>query len=203
MANGEAPSMYEHGAIAMSAARLAEWPLSASLSGLLLTSGLPDLTAETAVLGLIFTDPRLVSSAEGSGGRYLTIGFEVWDPEESTIAIDLRNDSVVARQTSDGAVVFINSDLSSLISFLAVFRDFLSAARRDDEPTVMTAVEARERLAAMKRGEISRAAPRRPAFDRRTALAAMRKTFTAIDGKALRRNRWWTLILEQAADEQL
>jgi hypothetical protein len=186
--------LYRQGRLPLSADQLAGLPISDALKGFLESHGLPVVARNDSTLGVIFTPPVAVDS------EFLSIGHEVWGPEELQIALNLQTEAVVARDASTGETTFINTDLRCLLTFLSEFKAFLSRWRTHDAPTIMTQAQARERLAAMRRGEL-RPKPAPAKKETRSGdLAKVRNRLKALDAKAFEPDSWWGRIFEQAKD---
>ncbi|WP_181024433.1 SUKH-4 family immunity protein [Paenibacillus sp. UNC499MF] len=103
--------------------------------------------------------------------------------------------------SASGQTGFVNSDIHLFLLFLSCVRSFIASHSEDDQPTIWTAEEMRERLAAFQRGEIVSQRPNRPIFDRKAELTRMRAMFEEKDAASLAdEDHWWSRVLEQLED---
>jgi hypothetical protein len=193
--------LYAQGRISIAADRLRDMGLDEATVELLSRQGLPCLTGEHSLLGLTFDEPFLLRL--DIQGTVVAIARETWAPD-LYVAISPRSGHVVAVSRNPGAgTTFINSSAGQFLAFLGHALEFFSRASKDaDPPTTMTLAQARERLAALRRGDIRPKAAIMP-FDRQKETARLRQVFKKADPAALVSETWWDRILEQIDDGQI
>lgn len=195
-------SLYQNGRINFAPSVLQALPLSPALVDLMETQGLPLFSKDNAVLGVVFQVSDVVRVIDVGTRRFLDIGCEVWQPDVLRLGIELGSEAVYAVNIDVGAEAsFINASLPTLLLFLAGFQDFLERARQIDAVSVMTQEQARERLAALRRGEIRpKAAPPTP-FNRAAELSKIKLDLKREDPTAFSdKESWWNRVFEQAED---
>jgi hypothetical protein len=94
----------------------------------------------------------------------------------------------------------LNRDRTRLEGFLDALADHLRSGTDDPGPTVMTAEQAAERLAAFRAGRITPDRKPTPEVSDRERVAELRRRLTRIDPAALHPGSWWHLTLEQIDD---
>ncbi|QBG95179.1 hypothetical protein EYC55_06285 [Xanthomonas oryzae] len=164
--------------------------LSDESERILIDHGLPG-TLEPSVLGLSFVSPF----KKGINDRfYLVFAREEWAPD---LWIALNDSGKVYAVNGDKCDVFVNSTLAKFLAFVGKIQKFLIAAKVDDTgPIVRSQAEMRERLEAMRRGELQPAVKRK-VFDRKSALSELYTELKEIDSTALQSESWWSRISEQ------
>ncbi|MFE4570576.1 SUKH-4 family immunity protein [Paenibacillus chitinolyticus] len=175
--------------------------LPEKIEAFLLKEGLPLIEpADAAVLGVrfqSFTDMGLLYDGEH---KLLPIGYE-WEPESSILGLAQGSGHLYSFHPASGQTGFVNSDIHLFLLFLSCVRSFIASHSEGDQPTIWTAEEMRERLAAFQRGEIVPKRPNRPVFDRKAELTRMRAMFEEKDAASLAdENHWWSCVLEQLED---
>lgn len=193
--------LYAQGRISIAADRIRNLGLDEATVELLSRQGLPRLTGARGLLGLAFDEPFLLRL--GDQGTAVAIARETWAPD-LYVVISPRSGHVVAVSGKPGEeTTFINSSAGQFLAFLGHALEFFSHASKDaDPPTTMTLAQARERLAALRRGDIR---PKTVAvsFDRQKEAARLRQVFKETDPAALVSETWWDRVLEQIDDGQI
>lgn len=191
-------NLYAHGRIAVAPDTLRPLSIDSALAGFLSTQGLPDLPPDDKLLGLSFKQPFAHKAANGS--NVLIVAFEQW-AESLYIGIEPKNEHVLALSGQQEYVTFINSSLPQFLDFLAMAQDFFNRAPELDDPgTPMTLEQAREEIAALRRGEIRPKSSSPSSFNRPKEVKRIRQQFRQIDAPALIGGTWWNRILEQMED---
>ncbi|GIP32139.1 SUKH-4 family immunity protein [Paenibacillus sp. J2TS4] len=166
----------------------------------LLDEGLPLVDPAHAVLGVrfqSFPDMGLIQAGEQ---KLLPIGYE-WEPETAVLGLAEHSGHVYSFHPASGQAGFVNTDIRRFLLFLSCIRSFTASQSEGDTATHMTLEEARERLAAFRRGEVVPKPPKRQAFNRKAELARMRARFEEEDASSLaEENHWWNCVLEQLED---
>ncbi|AKN94242.1 hypothetical protein ACU10_15580 [Xanthomonas oryzae pv. oryzicola] len=157
---------------------------------ILIDHGLPG-KLEPPVLGLSFVKPFKKVMSDRS---CLVFASEEWAPD---LWIALNDSGEVYAVNGDKCDVFVNSTLAKFLAFVGKIQQFLIAAKVDDTgPIVRSQAEMRERLEAMRRGEV-RPVVKRKVFNRKSAISELNAEFKEIDSTALQGESWWSRILEQ------
>ncbi|WP_081607630.1 SUKH-4 family immunity protein [Rhodococcus triatomae] len=121
------------------------------------------------------------------GGEFQIVEFE---DDATTAAID----------ASTGVVHPLNRDRTCLECFVDALAAHLRSGMDDPGPTVMTADQATERLAALRAGRITPRIEPVPAVPDRERAAELRRRLNRIDPAALLPGGWWHVTLEQIDD---
>lgn len=197
-----ADTLYRNGRIKFPPGALQGLAFSSALVDLLEERGLPLFSKDDAVLGVVFQTYDVARVVEAGKRRFLDIGCVVWEPERLRIGVELGSEAVYAIDLAVGAKPgFVNTDLPTLLEFLSGFQGFFGRARQGDAVSIMTQDQARERLAALRRGEVRPAATPKAQFDRTTELSKMKIDFERKDPAAFSdEESWWNRIFEQAED---
>jgi hypothetical protein len=191
-------NLYAHGQIIVAPDVLRQLGVDGALADFLSTQGLPNLPTEPMLLGLRFEQPFGYKAADGSD--VAVIANERW-AKGLYIGIEPKHKHVLAVSDGQQGALFINSSLHQFLDFLATAQNFFSrASKQADQPTTMTIEQARERLAALRRGEIQPKSPPTSPFDRAKEIKRARQLFREIDAPALVGRTWWNRILEQLDD---
>ena len=195
-------ALYRSGRIKFLPGALQALTLSPTLADLLVKQGVPLFSKDNAVLGVVFQVSDVARVIELGKRRFLDIGCQAWDPAVLRIGLELGSEAVFAVSVDAKAEAsFINTNLPSFLSFLAGFQGFLDRARQPDVASIMTQEQARERLAALRRGEVRPAAAQATQFDRAAELSKIKLEFKREDPAAFSdKESWWSRILEQAED---
>lgn len=197
-----ADALYRNGRIKFPPGALQGLAFSSAFVDLLEERGLPLFSKDDAVLGVVFQTSDVARVIEASKRRFLDVGCVVWDPGRLRIGVELESEAVYALDLAvDAEPGFINTGLPTLLGFLAGFQEFFERARQGDAVSVMTQEQARERLAALRRGEVRPTATPRTPFDRAAELSKMKIDFERKDPPAFfDEESWWNRIFEQAED---
>jgi hypothetical protein len=162
----------------------------------ILRKGLPRLEKQQLVLGVEFKAGGWVDCG---GERFFLFGRETW---ADNLGLGIREGDGRVFAISEGVSnlpVFINSSFGKYIEFLELTADFFDRSKQGDSgATVMSAEQARERLAAMRRGEVKPA--KSVIFDREKEVEKLKKMFLEIDPDALDDDFRWAIVLEQIED---
>ncbi|WIX05815.1 hypothetical protein [Xanthomonas oryzae] len=90
--------------------------------------------------------------------------------------------------------------MKKFLVFIAAVQWFLIAAKAENSvPRTMSLAAARQRLDAMRRGEI-RPSVKPISFDRAAELSKLGDYLKSIDALALRPESWWSSVMEQFND---
>lgn len=198
MSEANISNLYAHGQIVVAIDVLHQLGLDGALADFLSIQGLPSMPAESPLLGLRFEPP--FGYRTKNGFNIVIIAQERW-AEGLYIGIDPEDEHVLAVSDQQERAVFINSSLRQFLDFLAIARFFFArTSKQADQATTMTLEQARERLAALRRGEIKPKSPPSAPFDRTKEVTRIRQQFRQIDAPALVGGTWWNRILEQMED---
>lgn len=162
----------------------------------ILRKGLPRLEKEQSVLGVEFKAGGWVDCG---GESFFLCGHETW-ADNLDIGVRKGDGRIYAISgIASNPPVFINSSFDRFIGFLELAADFFDRSKQGGSgATVMSAEQARERLAAMRRGEVKPA--KSVIFDREKEVEKLKKVFLEIDPDALDGDFWWAIVLEQIED---
>jgi len=122
-------------------------------------------------------------------------GGELW-------IIERADGSTAVYDERTGRVERLNTDRAATSESLAAFAAYFEAERAD-EPSVMTAARAAERLTELRAGQIRPGVRSQSGESRRDRVKTLRRRLTQIDAKALGRGSWWRICVEQIQDDIL
>lgn len=122
-------------------------------------------------------------------------GGELWIVERA-------DGSTAVYDERTGRVERLNTNRAATSECLAAFAAYFDPDRAD-EPSVMTAAQAAERLAALRAGRTRPAMRSQNGDSRRDRVTILRRRLTQIDAKALGRDSWWRICMEQIQDDIL
>lgn len=197
MSNTDIDNLYAHGQITMAHRELGLLGIDGDLADFLAARGLPKMAPENPLLGVRFREPSIVQGAFDA--EVVTVADETWS-DGLYIGIERSTGHILGNSDQPGAAVFINSSLIQFLRFLAAAQEFLSrASRSSDQASAMTLQQARDRLAALRRGDIQPSANADP-FDRSAEIERMRELLRQVDPVALTPDTWWDRVLEQMDD---
>lgn len=147
-----------------------------------------------ATLGVVLDTTGTPPEVTVDGDRLSVIGY-AWEPTTELIAVDHAG-AVWSYSPDRDSRVLMNSSIDALRRFLDLFAEFF-AATAGPPPATYTAEQMAERLAALRRGEITPAAAKPD--NRKARIKQLKKTLKEIDRPALKAD-WWSIILEQVDD---
>jgi hypothetical protein len=133
--------------------------------------------------------PQRIGDTEG------TLVGHVWSLDAERLAV--RDDGRVVLVDPGGRnPLDLNRDLEALREFLGAFGRYY-AGDRPAAPAPMTKAEARERLAALQRGDAAPAVEAPEKVPRETRLDLLRAELEAADPEALAAGSWWSRVLAE------
>ncbi|MET3939585.1 hypothetical protein ABIC22_002397 [Paenibacillus sp. PvP094] len=174
-------------------------------SDLLLVEGLPQFRDKgNDLLGVHFRSmpERGLIQVQHEGGfiKLLPIGY-VWEETAALLGVETGTGAVYSVDASSGEHGLINTSLVRFLEFLQRYAQFIENFSEVHEPSVMTLEEAKAKLAAFQRGELTPGKEKIHGSGRKEAISELRAFFAEQDPGSLSNEKcWWSLVLEQLED---
>jgi len=173
---------------------------------LLLEQGLPQLRHnDEDVLGVHFqprTDRDFITDKEGKL-KLFPIGYE-WEESAAWLCVETGTGRVCTMDAETGELGQINTSLAAFVEFLKRYADVMQQFSTREEPTILTAEQARLKLEAFRRGEIKPGNKSTSIAAREKAVQELRAYYIEKDPASLAsEDAWWSVVLEQLEDHLL
>lgn len=198
MVNDKYKLLYSSGCISLDRFLLHEFHLSDSLTSFLVSFGLPVSDDKDPFLGIVFQQPCL---QQQKNQHFLVIATEEWS-ENLNIGIDILSERVYTFSNDEKAKL-INSSLEQFLFYLDATAYFLKSCSLPDTPALtLTIDQSQKMLEDFRNGKI------KPDIEKIQALQKCEQLFHVEfrklknvlrknDTQALKRNSWWSNILEE------